>query len=1308
MNPTLSLCMITYHADASDLNRCLESVTKIPGLLDEIIIVDTSSEPSEEIKAVSDTYGAKLYHRAFQDDFSDVRNYSFDMASSSHVLWLDSDDQISEDNLKRLIALKPDLDKYDVWIMNYNYAHDQNGNPALVLPRERIVKKCPEIRWTEPVHECLTIQESTMIRVDVAIDHNRTHQGSPERNIRILKKQYDNKSLSCRGMFYYAKELFDSGSMEEAVRIFEEYQKEAPGKDFVDNIAISFHKCAQYYGEQSKYPQAKILALRSLQYSSNYAETYVLLGDLYQLENNSEAAIEYYTQALSKSIGTAGMSQLPQFYHYLPNRALALLYQKQGNIEKAQYHAKAAIAQQPDDLMQQIVREVPSPKVAWLFPGKADPSNGSQRIRRINLHMCLNDSKILEHYLQKPYYELINELEDRNVVIFQHFCLPDLRLIQYLKSQGKRTIMDDCEAISGYPYQTECMQAVDAVTCCSETLAQIRASQGVQRVAIIPDAWEPTQGEPDYSRTKLKAGFFGMGGNSFMVTSWLRSTIEAAGYELVVCTEWDDATVKWHPDTWASEMYACDVILCPQRVDVQPAKSNVKITQAMSMGLPVIASPLPAYTKIISHGENGYIASTPEEWGQALAALSDPETRRRVGLAGRASIGPYSIDSVRDIYLTMCRDILCMDSYPTIEPQKAQEPVQQQQSESIDLIIPLYNNFEYLRLCLDSILLNTTPDTPYRIIISDAGSTEETWIKLRALKGMVLLGSPTTRLNFSEACNQGILNSSSKFFVILNSDVIVSKGWLTGMQKNMLTKNRLSSCGVLSNCDSGWTINALGKPTIDLKVNNQLILHPGMKLEEVIPYMSDLDKYMSLSNQTHKDQFVEQDWVAGYCTMYARSAIDEVGLFDPYYNNGCEDLDIEKRLRAQGYKAGQAYDSFVLHFGGVTRYNLQSENREQYDKDDRLNHEYYHRKWAKKRIVIYTGPAWEPWTFFTVQQGMAGSETWAAYIAEELAKLNFDVTIYGQLDSPTSQMCTNGVTYADHRRMLEDLKYVYVDIFISSRNIDIVAERIHAIKTYVMIHDIWLHPDPNHDMQSWRVNKYFYLSQWHKEFLKQHHMSIPDDKLYKTNNGIPFEYYSDHHMYTKFNMSVYSSSPDRGLLQLLEIMPDIRKAVPDFKLIVCYGFHNWESAAKLRNDHVSLKLIERIKSLMEQPGVIYKGRVNKQDLATYQMGSKVWLMPEWFTETFSITAIENKAAKNAIVTTDLGGLKDTVGEAGILLPPDGLSRDEPLPESYKDKFLEESIRLLTDEEYRLSWVNKTTPKSLEKYQWSEIAKEFLK
>lgn len=1307
MPPTVSLCMITYEKDAEDLKRCLQAFTQ-NNFIDEIIIVDTSKEPSSEIKLICSSYqNLRLYHRAFNDNFSEVRNYSFDQATGDFLLWCDSDDVISLESLNRLLDLKPNLPQYDVWILDYWYAFDAAGKPALILPRERIVKNSQIIRWIEPVHECLTIQDSTMTRVNIPIEHRRSRHDSPDRNLRILRPQYQTGTISYRGMFYLGKELFDCQLFEEAVPVLEKYLTTASGKDFVDNLWTAAFKLAQWYGSNKDFAKCKNFALMSYTFSQNYAETSYMLGEVYQEEGKYRTAIEYYQEALQKRLGTAGMSQLPMFYNFLPNRSLALLYKKLGDHENARKHAITALTYAPDPALSEIVGNQVSTadiKACWLYPGRADITNGSHRIRRLNLQATIPSSKNIECYLDKPYSELLRGLDDSNTVIFQNFCKEDLWLIRLLKQMGKVTIFDDCEGISGYPWQKECMQEADAITCCSEVLAKLRSSQGCKRVAVVPDAYEPTSGMPQYDRTSLTAGFVGMGGNSWMVDSWLRSTIEAAGYKILICTEWDNADVKWSLDNWAETMYSCDVILCPQRVDIQPAKSNVKVTQAMSMGLPVICSPLDAYTKIVKHGENGYIAADIQGWSDALIALKDPVTRRRIGEAGKASVGAYSIENVSAHWKKVVTDLLQMKGVSTKEPTPVTAPVSP--PEVTDLIIPVYNNWQYLRLLLDSILFNTTPDTPYRIIISDAGSNEETWDQLKKLKGMVILGEPGKMLSFSEACNAGIRASNTKFFVIMNSDIIVSKGWLTNILKKMKSEHRLSSCGVLSNCDDGWLINAPGKPTIDLKINNLLTLHPGMKIETIAPNLDALYRWMESSNLQNKDKFVQQDWVAGYCTCYARSAVDEVGLFDPLYVNGCEDLDLERRLRAFGFKAGQAYDAFVLHFGGVTRYNLQQENASQYDKDDALNHMKFKDKWAKKRVAIYTGPAWEPWDASTVEAGMAGSESWAVYIAEEFVKLGYDTTIYGHLERQGISKVFNGVRYIDHRDMLVDLSYICVDLFISSRTVEPAKYPIHALKTYVMTHDIWLHPDPNHDMETWRVHRYYYLSGWHKRFMQEHHKSIPWDKLVQTSNGVAPYYYTRTYTHKKSNRSVYSSSPDRGLYQLLMMLPEIKKEVPDFEIDICYGFFNWESAAKQRNDIRSIELIGKIKSLMDQPGVLYYDRLDKKRLRGLQCSANVWLYPTHFTETFGITAIENRFCGNAIVTTDLAGLQRTAGAGSMLLPPTGLSRDNLYPESYTQAFIEEAVKLLTDESYRKQKVE-LGYQDLDQYRWDIIVKDFL-
>ena len=281
----------------------------------------------------------------------------------------------------------------------------------------------------------------------------------------------------------------------------------------------------------------------------------------------------------------------------------------------------------------------------------------------------------------------------------------------------------------------------------------------------------------------------------------------------------------------------------------------------------------------------------------------------------------------------------------------------------------------------------------------------------------------------------------------------------------------------------------------------------------------------------------------------------------------------------------------------------------------------------KEKVVIWTGPAWEPWDKNKVDEGMAGSETWASYLAEEFVRKGYDTRVYNDLNVINKKQSVvepvynkdnkleGAVVYRDHTNLKDDLKYDHVDYFISSRSVEPFNENVHASKRFVMIHDIWLSPNKDYDIKSWAIQKYGYLSDWHGDFLEKHH-NIPREKMFLTSNGVDQRPYSDVDFENKKNQMIFSSSPDRGLYQLLLMVPEIRKICPDFNLYIAYGFFNWESAAKMRKDEASLSLISRIKGLIDQPGVKYLDRINKEDLATYQKESKYWFMPEWFSETF--------------------------------------------------------------------------------------------
>lgn len=1328
----LGLALICGANETDELKKCLDSCTpagKAP-LYDVIHVTVAADEDAPAIHEIARAHGATTSYFKWIKDFSAARNFAAQQLCPQvdWYFWLDSDDELSPETYDKMLAFRPTLEttSAECFTMPYAYSHTDSDAPIMLLPRERFVR-ASKVKWCDPIHEYIDIAGLRKEHFDAVIDHRRTKAPNKERNLNVLREQYAQRPNDPRVRFYLAKELLDWNMME-GLPIMEDHVRR--GEGFSDNLVVGCIKLANLRLQAGDLDGARRYAWLGRGWSKLYAELDVCLGMVAEQESDWPQAKRWYDEALSKKPGTAGMSQLTDFYDFVPKSRLAFVLGKLGNVAEGRKLIDACLAAHPahkgaqeisqaltamaeiaektrtlydgdvkwirkqlkegsyafdpigdnDGIVTAEVRKIRKLEAAWYMPNE-DLNSGVCRIRYAQVYKSL------------PWARRVKTLKEvtEPVVI-----IPQGAHDQVIpaKKQGLRVIMDLTEAI--IDDRLEALQAADMVTVSSDMLGQMLAQRGINHVIYIPDAIEPTLGKvgahhyEQYGKDRPIALWCGYGGNSWLASSWLKATVEAAGYQLRVCSEWSDADVPWTLETWAPTLNQCDVLLLPHR-PAQPAKSNNRLTQAMSMGIPCIASPILAYKQVITEpGKQGFLCESLLEWGQALEFLKDEDHRRRIGVLGKETTKPFELGNVLGQWHTVCDMIIQRRWKPA-----ASKPIVQQVVQAVDIVIPTYGQTEYLKLCLESIWLETSH--PYRIIVSDAGSNEETWKYLSSLQGVTVLGKQGERKNFSEAVNAGLRAGTSKYVVVMNSDIIVSQGWLTRFVTRMDTTERLAACNGLSNCDVGFR-HTPGQ--FDMQVNNLLILRPGMKIEEVQPHLEDLRKFMAMSNDKYNGKYQQVDWCAAYCTIFARSALQECGLFDPQFRSGCEDLDLCRRLTTSGFRCGHDWGTFIYHFGGVSRYADQQARKEEYNAEDRLNHDLYVSKWAKKRIAIWAGNAYEPWDRDKVNAGMAGSETWACELATEFARRNIDVTLYADTDKP-EYTDAQGVRWADHDNMLVDCQYRWFDEMIASRYITPVTVANHATRTWMMVHDVCIMGGAGQDVYDWKMAGFSYLSDWHKKNLLITHPKITEGKMFKTHNGVRGELYT---VVPKTNSTVWSSSLDRGLFQLLMLLPKIRESIADFTVHVCYGTHNWEEALKQRNDVEGMGLLARIKALMQQPGVVYHGRVSKAALAQLQCQAKVWIYPTWFWETFSITAVENGLAGNGLIYTDIGGLSDTVGDAGIRIPGAGIesNRMAELPGPAQELIVTETVKMIRSEEYRSTWANKARAKMAD-YTWEKAA-----
>jgi glycosyltransferase involved in cell wall biosynthesis len=106
--------------------------------------------------------------------------------------------------------------------------------------------------------------------------------------------------------------------------------------------------------------------------------------------------------------------------------------------------------------------------------------------------------------------------------------------------------------------------------------------------------------------------------------------------------------VPWNEASEVSEVQDMDIGIMPLLdLPFQRGKSGYKLIQYMACGIPVVASPIGVNSEIVDDGRTGLLATTKQEWREALIRLiANAALRTRMGRMGRAKIEQsYSLAS---------------------------------------------------------------------------------------------------------------------------------------------------------------------------------------------------------------------------------------------------------------------------------------------------------------------------------------------------------------------------------------------------------------------------------------------------------------------------------------------------------------------------------------------------------------------------------------------------------------------------------------------------------------------------------------
>lgn len=170
------------------------------------------------------------------------------------------------------------------------------------------------------------------------------------------------------------------------------------------------------------------------------------------------------------------------------------------------------------------------------------------------------------------------------------------------------------------------------------------------------------------------------------------------------------------------------------------------------------------------------------------------------------------------------------------------------------------------------------------------------------------------------------------------------------------------------------------------------------------------------------------------------------------------------------------------------------------------------KTWDDKSIVIFCGQGYEEWGPQTLDKGMGGSEEAVVYLAPELAKLGYEVTVYGEADMVQSPSMSSD-KIEEYSKTLPtpytapvwkpwkeiDVRDTF-NIFVSWRAPQFL-ERVNAKVKLADIHDVL----PPEVMKDYPDVTYLVKTAFHRSLTPD----VPDEKFRVIGNGIKKEQFSE-------------------------------------------------------------------------------------------------------------------------------------------------------------------------------------------------------
>lgn len=333
--------------------------------------------------------------------------------------------------------------------------------------------------------------------------------------------------------------------------------------------------------------------------------------------------------------------------------------------------------------------------------------------------------------------------------------------------------------------------------------------------------------------------------------------------------------------------------------------------------------------------------------------------------------------------------------------------------------------------------------------------------------------------------------------------------------------------------------------------------------------------------------------------------------------------------------------------------------------------------------------------------GVGGSETYIIEMARYIQQSgNFQTIVFCNTPEEREEIFENTI-YKPLTSYYEFINTTYVHSCIISRFSEYlpVTYKGFSENVYLVVHD--LTPSGIVIPMEKKLKNIFCLTEWHVEYMTHifpQLKSITVPFYYGCNSSL--ELNEERKIPYKF---IYSSFPNRGLLQLLQMWEHIYEKEPRATLHIYSDVDNkWSNSVEGEKMQQIRDLLNKYREKPNGYGIHYHGWVKKSILEESWKTADIWFYPCTFMETFCLTALEAAKFKTFVITNDLAALQNTVGNRGSII------KGDPTTKEWQEKALEQVYFYMDEKnkELKEQFINKNYKWSIN-LSWKEQANKLL-